>query len=63
MDGEMADHYLHKMIAACEVAERAPMDVLPTAFRSAVIDDCLTIGSPDVSPESIEALRSETTSD
>lgn len=38
------DHYVTKMIAACEVVERAHMDVLPTAFLSAVIDDCLTDG-------------------
>ncbi len=41
---KMIDHYLDKMIAACEVVERAHMDVLPTAFLSAVIDDCLAVG-------------------
>jgi len=41
---KMIDYYLDKMIAACEVVERAHMDVLPTAFLSAVIDDCLTVG-------------------
>ena len=40
----MIDHYIDKMIAACEVVERAHMDVLPTAFLSAVIDDCLAVG-------------------
>lgn len=38
------DHYLDRMVAACEVVERAHMDVLPTAFLSAVIDDCLENG-------------------
>ncbi len=38
------DYYVAKMIAACEVVERAHMDVLPTAFLSAVIDDCLASG-------------------
>lgn len=38
------DHYIDKMIAACEVVEHAHMDVLPTAFLSAVIDDCLAVG-------------------
>jgi len=33
------------MISACEVVERAHMDVLPTAFLSAVIDDCLANGT------------------
>ena len=41
---KMIDHYIDKMIAACEVVERAHMDVLPTAFLSAVIDDCLAVG-------------------
>ncbi len=41
---KMIDHYLERMIAACEVVERAHMDVLPTAFLSAVIDDCLAVG-------------------
>ncbi|HMQ65075.1 MAG TPA: formate C-acetyltransferase/glycerol dehydratase family glycyl radical enzyme [Arachnia sp.] len=39
------DHYIDKMIAACEVVERAHMDVLPTGFLSAVIDDCLANGT------------------
>jgi len=39
------DHYIGKMISACEVVERAHMDVLPTAFLSAVIDDCLANGT------------------
>lgn len=40
----MIDYYLDKMIDACEVVEKAHMDVLPTSFLSAVIDDCLTEG-------------------
>lgn len=40
----MIDHYIVRMIKACEVVERAHMDVLPTAFLSAVIDDCLATG-------------------
>lgn len=38
------DHYVDRMIAACEVVEQAHMDVLPTAFLSSVIDDCLAQG-------------------
>lgn len=38
------DHYVDRMIAACEVVEQAHMDVLPTAFLSAVIDDCMADG-------------------
>lgn len=38
------DFYVEKMITACEVVERAHMDVLPTAFLSAVIDDCMATG-------------------
>ncbi|MEL4359244.1 MULTISPECIES: glycyl radical protein [unclassified Luteococcus] len=38
------EHYVAKMIAACEVVEHAHIDVLPTAFLSAVIDDCLSQG-------------------
>jgi len=41
---KMIDHYVDAMIAACEQVERAHMDVLPTAFLSAVIDDCLSTG-------------------
>lgn len=41
---QMVNHYLDKMVAACEVVEKAHMDVLPTAFLSAVIDDCLPKG-------------------
>lgn len=40
----MIEHYVSRMIKACEVVERAHMDVLPTAFLSAVIDDCLASG-------------------
>lgn len=42
--GFMIDYYVERMIVACEVVERAHMDVLPTAFLSAVIDDCLATG-------------------
>lgn len=38
------DHYMDKMIAACEVIEQAHMDVLPTAFLSGVIDGCMEKG-------------------
>lgn len=41
---KMIEYYVEKMIAACEVVERAHMDVLPTAFLSGVIDDCLANG-------------------
>lgn len=41
---KMIDHYTDLMIDACEQVERAHMDVLPTAFLSSVIDDCLDRG-------------------
>lgn len=41
---QMIDHYTDLMIKACEQVEYAHMDVLPTAFLSAVIDDCLEDG-------------------
>jgi formate C-acetyltransferase len=43
--GRTIDYFLDRMVTACEVVERAHMDVLPTAFLSAVIDDCLAAGT------------------
>lgn len=40
----MIEYYVEKMILACEVVERAHMDVLPTAFLSAVIESCMEKG-------------------
>lgn len=41
---KMIDYYVDAMIVACEQVEHAHMDVLPTAFLSAVIDDCMSAG-------------------
>ncbi len=38
------DEYMEKMVKACEQVEKAHMDLLPTPFLSAVIDDCLKKG-------------------
>lgn len=38
------DEYMEAMIAACEQVEEAHMDLLPTPFLSAVIDDCMEKG-------------------
>lgn len=38
------DIYMEKMIRACEQVEQAHMDLLPTPFLSAVIDDCMEKG-------------------
>lgn len=38
------DYFMDKMILACEQAEQAHMDLLPTPFLSAVINDCMEKG-------------------
>ena len=38
------DYFIDKMIQCCEVVERIHMEVLPSPFLSAVIDDCLEKG-------------------
>ena len=38
------DEFMEKMIKACEQVERAHIDLLPTPFLSAVIDDCMEKG-------------------
>ena len=38
------DYYMDKMILACEQVEKAHMDLLPTPFLSAVINDCMDKG-------------------
>lgn len=38
------DFFMGKMIKACEMVEKAHMDILPSPFLSAVIDDCLERG-------------------
>ncbi len=39
------DEFMEKMIKACEQVERAHIDLLPTPFLSAVIDDCMEKGT------------------
>lgn len=41
---KMMDYFLEKMIPCCEGVEQAHIDVLPTPFLSAVIDDCMEKG-------------------
>ncbi len=38
------DYFMDKMVLACEQVEQAHMDLLPTPFLSAVIDDCMGRG-------------------
>lgn len=38
------DYFIDKMIQCCEVVEKIHMEVLPSPFLSAVIDDCLDKG-------------------
>lgn len=38
------DYFFDKMIGACEVVEKVHQRLLPTAFLSSVIDDCLAKG-------------------
>ncbi len=38
------DYYMDKMILACEQVEKAHVDLLPTPFLSAVINDCMDKG-------------------
>ena len=38
------DYFIEKMIPCCEQVEQAHMDILPTPFLSAVIDDCMDQG-------------------
>ena len=38
------DEFMEKMIKACEEVEKAHIDLLPTPFLSAVIDDCMENG-------------------
>jgi formate C-acetyltransferase len=38
------DYFMEKMILACEQVEKAHIDVLPSPFLSAVVDDCIEKG-------------------
>ncbi len=38
------DEYIARMVKACEVVEKAHMDLLPSPFLSAVIDSCMEKG-------------------
>lgn len=38
------DHFVDKMILACEQVEKAHIDVLPSPFLSSVIEDCIEKG-------------------
>ncbi len=38
------DHYIGRMIRSCEVVDRTHAEVLPSAFLSSVIDDCIEKG-------------------
>ena len=35
------DYFIDKMIPCLEEVEKAHIDILPTAFLSSVIDDCM----------------------
>jgi len=38
------DHFMERMVAACEVVEAAHQELLPSPFLSAVINDCMDRG-------------------
>ena len=40
----MIDHFIQRMIPACEQVEKAHIDILPSPFLSSVIDDCMERG-------------------
>jgi len=42
--GQQIDFFMAKMIQACEQVEQAHMDILPSPFLSAVIQDCMDKG-------------------
>lgn len=41
---KMMLYFIEKMIPCCEAVEKGHIDILPTAFLSAVIDDCMEKG-------------------
>lgn len=41
---KMMDYFIDKMIPCLEEVEKAHIDILPTAFLSSVIDDCMEKG-------------------
>lgn len=41
---KMINHFVERMIKACERVEQAHIELLPTPFLSAVIDDCMENG-------------------
>lgn len=40
----MIDHFIQRMIPACEQVEKAHIDILPSPFLSSVIDNCMEKG-------------------
>ncbi len=40
----MINHFIQRMIPACEQVEKAHIDILPSPFLSSVIDDCMERG-------------------
>lgn len=38
------DHFIHRMISACDVVDRMHAELLPSPFLSSVIDDCIENG-------------------
>lgn len=40
----MMDHFIDRMMAACDVVEKAHQELLPTPFLSAVVRDCMDRG-------------------
>lgn len=41
---KMLDYYIEKMVRACEYVEKTHIEVMPSPFLSAVVDDCLDKG-------------------
>ncbi len=43
--GQQIEHFTEKMVKSCEVIEKAHQDHMPSAFLSAVVNDCLKSGT------------------
>ena len=60
---EQVDHFIEKMLAACEIVERVHQQLLPTPFLSCVIDDCMekaldvTVGGAKYNLSGIQVIQ------
>lgn len=60
---QQIEHFMDRMIKACEVVEQAHMDILPSPFLSSVIDSCMekgmdvTAGGADYNLSGIQMIQ------